>query len=274
MPIEREVPGDDYSLFDKEERVMENAAAMIVQLGQVAQGVRDLAGAYGKGYSEQRRMLRIGDRLQLDLHQANQSLSAQTEELQRLNAVLELEIKLREELAEELRQIAITDVLTGLHTRRHILELGGLEEKRWRRHKGSLSLVLIDIDHFKKVNDTYGHATGDEVLKRFAGVCRAVFREIDLIGRFGGEEFLVVLPETRRADACVIAERLRGQTESETTTMQTHGIRITVSIGVTELLETDKSLEHAISRADLALYRAKNAGRNRVECGDAADVAG
>lgn len=268
----QELPGEDYSLFDKEERVLENAAAMVAQLEQVAQGVRDLADAYGKGYTEQRRMLRISDRLQLDLHQANRVLASQAAELKRLNLALESEVKRREELADELRKIATTDVLTGLHTRRHVLELGGLEEKRRRRHGGNLSLVLIDIDHFKKVNDSHGHAAGDEVLKRFAGVCRTVFREIDLIGRFGGEEFLVILPATGLDNACDIAERLRCQTENETITLQGNGVRITVSIGVTELLETDPSLEHAISRADLALYRAKNAGRNRVECGDAAGV--
>jgi diguanylate cyclase (GGDEF)-like protein len=164
-----------------------------------------------------------------------------------------------------LRLIATVDVLTGLYTRRHILELGGREEERWRRHGGHLSLALIDIDHFKKVNDTYGHASGDEVLKRFAEVCRETFRQIDFIGRFGGEEFLVVLPDTGMDDACAIAERLRLHTESENIVLQKAGIRITASIGVSEMTPADASLEQAVSRADAALYRAKNNGRNRVE---------
>ncbi|MBS4096703.1 MAG: GGDEF domain-containing protein [Sulfuricella sp.] len=261
-----ELPGASFSLFDTEERVLEDAATMVGQLEQVAQGVRDLAGEYRKSYGEQRRMLRISDRLQLDLHQANQVLASQAIELKRLNSALGEEIRRREELAEELRQIAITDVLTGLHTRRHILELGSLEEKRWRRHGGNLSLALIDIDYFKKVNDSYGHAAGDQALIKFAEICRAASREIDLIGRFGGEEFLIIFPETPLGDAGLVAERLRKQAENESIVIQNVGIKITVSIGVTALLETDKTLEHAISRADQALYRAKGAGRNRVEC--------
>jgi len=264
-PKPEELPGNDFSLFDKEERVLENADAMIVKLELVAQGVRDLAGAYQQGYREQRRMLRISDRLQLDLHQANQTLASQADELKQLNMALETENKLREALAEELHLIATTDVLTGLHTRRHVLELGGHEEKRWRRKHGHLSLVMIDIDHFKKVNDTHGHSAGDEVLKAFAAVCRRTFRQTDVIGRFGGEEFLAILPETSLDEACVIAERLRRQTQEETIALHHAETRITVSIGATELLDSDSSLEQTISRADVALYRAKGAGRNRIE---------
>lgn len=241
----------EFTLFDEEERVLRRADSMIAKLEEVAGGVRALADAYRQGYSEQRRMVRISDRLQLDLHKANQALEAEN--------------KVREGLETELRLIATVDVLTGLYTRRHILELGSQEEQRWRRHGGHLSLALIDIDHFKKVNDSYGHAAGDEVLKKFAEICRRTFRQIDFIGRFGGEEFLGVLPDTGMDDACAIAERLRLQTENENIDLPKSGIRITVSIGVSEVNDVDMSLEQAISRADAALYRAKDNGRNRIE---------
>lgn len=274
MAIDQEHAGSEFTLFDQEERVLQNAASMLVKLEEVAEGLRGLTGAYQQGYREQRRMLRISDRLQLDLHQANQTLGSQADELKQLNTALETENKLREALTEELHLIATTDVLTGLHTRRHILELGKHEEKRWQRHQGHLSLVLIDIDHFKKVNDTHGHAAGDEVLKKFATVCRRMFRQTDCIGRFGGEEFLVILPETGLDEACAIAERLRCQTKEETMALPNAETRITVSIGATELLNSDSSLEQAISRADMALYRAKNTGRNRTERMDAGEERG
>ncbi len=251
MTSQPERPDSEFSLFDEEERVMRRAAAMIANLEDVGGSLRALADAYRQGYSEQRRMVRISDRLQLDLHEANQALEA--------------EIKLREGLEAELRLIATVDMLTGLYTRRHILETGELEEKRWRRHGGRLSLVLADIDHFKLVNDTYGHAVGDEVLKGFAEICRGAFRQTDFIGRFGGEEFLVVLPGTGLDDACAIAERLRFQTENGKVSVPSAKIKITVSIGVSEMSGGDASLEQAISRADEALYRAKARGRNRIE---------
>lgn len=263
--MDQEQADGEFSLFDQEERVLHSAASMIAKLEEVSGGLRELAGAYQQGYREQRRMLRISDRLQLDLHLANQALGSQADELKKLNTALEAENRLRKALAEELRLIATTDVLTGLHTRRHILELGAHEERRWRRHQGHLSLALIDIDHFKKVNDTHGHAAGDEALKIFTAICRRTFRQTDFIGRFGGEEFLVVLPETNLDEACIIAERLRCQTQEETIALHNAEVRITVSIGTTELLSADSSLEQAIFRADMALYRAKDAGRNRIE---------
>jgi len=241
----------EFSLFDEEERILRRADSMIAKLEEVSGGLSALADAYRQGYSEQRRMVRISDRLQFDLHKANQALEAEN--------------KVRVGLEAELRLIATVDVLTGLYTRRHILELGDQEEQRWRRHGGHLSLALIDIDHFKKVNDTYGHASGDEVLKRFAEVCRKTFRQIDFIGRFGGEEFLVVLPDTGMDDACAIAERLRLHTENENIELHNSTIKITASIGVSEMNQSDTSLEQAISRADAALYRAKDNGRNRIE---------
>lgn len=241
----------EFSLFDEEEGVLRRADSMIAKLEEVSAGLGALAEAYRQGYSEQRRMVRISDRLQLDLHKANQALEAEN--------------KVREGLEAELRLIATVDVLTGLYTRRHILELGGQEERRWHRHGGHLSLALIDIDHFKKVNDTHGHAAGDEVLKKFAEVCRKTFRQIDFIGRFGGEEFMVILPDTGMDDACAITERLRLNTENENIQLQNAEVKITVSIGVSEMNQSDASLEQAISRADAALYRAKNNGRNRIE---------
>lgn len=257
-----------FTLFEQEEQVIARADAIVVKLESVSVSLREFALAYRRGYREQKRMMRISDRLQGDLQSANQRLGDQARELQLLNDALQSENQLREALATELRLIATTDVLTGLHTRRHLLELGGLEEKRWRRHHQPLSLLIFDIDFFKRVNDSYGHAAGDEVLRAFADICRETFRASDIVGRFGGEEFLAILPATKTVDAFQIAERLRKRTELETVRFGNADIHFTVSVGVTETRDADQTLEQTIFRADMALYKAKNAGRNRTEYAD------
>lgn len=257
-----------FTLFEQEEQVMRRADVMIGELASVTGSLREFAEAYRQGYREQKHMVRISDRLQGDLQEANRRLSEQARELQILNAALETENRLREQLTAELRQIATSDGLTGLFTRRHLLELAEVEEKRWRRHGQPLSLIIVDVDFFKKINDSHGHLAGDEVLRVFAEICRTTFRATDIVGRFGGEEFLAVLPTTQAADACRIAERLRGRTEQESIKFADREIRFTISIGVTEMRQSDQSLEQTISRADQALYKAKNAGRNRTESND------
>lgn len=265
MTPKRPPAHDTFSLFDNEERVLLGAETMLHQLEQFSGGVKELAAAYRKSYAEHRRLLRISDRLQLDLHKANQSLAAQAAELKRLNAALEEEVALRQQLAEELRLIATIDGLTGFYTRRHILELAAIEEKRQRHLDEPVSLALLDLDHFKQINDNYGHAAGDEVLRCFAANCRKVCRETDLIGRFGGEEFLILFPQTELDIAQSVVENLRHYIAEHPVTFDGQVIAVSASIGVTALQSSDPSLEHALSRADRALYCAKHQGRNRIE---------
>jgi diguanylate cyclase (GGDEF)-like protein len=164
----------------------------------------------------------------------------------------------------ELERLAATDSLTGAMNRRRFLEAGGKELRRGMRYDVPVSIILFDVDHFKKVNDTYGHLAGDEVLRQLVKVAKETLREHDLLCRYGGEEFAVLLPETDSAAAEVAAMRLRQAVEGSTIRTENGDIRITVSVGGTQLDAHSDSLESALSRADSGLYEAKEGGRNRV----------
>lgn len=254
----------NYSLFADEERVIDQAGEMVAKLEEVAEGVRVLADAYRKQYREQQRMVRLSDRIQLELHSANQRLEEQAQELKSLNKALTKEIEQRQVLEDELRLLATTDPLTGLLTRRQFFELGKRESARKARNGCQLCLVLIDLDHFKKINDKFGHAAGDEALKAFGQLCREKLRETDVTARIGGEEFAVLLPDTGLSKAVEIAERLRQAVGQCELTCQGHCFRMTASMGVTVFSDQGDTLDQAFSRADKALYQAKAAGRDQT----------
>jgi diguanylate cyclase (GGDEF)-like protein len=170
-------------------------------------------------------------------------------------------------LHTELQKIAITDPLTGLYNRRGLLELGRHEVERFQRFNQPLSAIMLDIDHFKNVNDTYGHPVGDQVLCGLAERCRILIRQVDIIGRYGGEEFSILLPETDLFQASAIAERLRRSVEESPFFTEAGPISITVSLGVSRAGRSLDSLVTLIEQADAALYQAKQNGRNRVEIG-------
>jgi diguanylate cyclase (GGDEF)-like protein len=136
---------------------------------------------------------------------------------------------------------------------------------RVRRYEENATLLMLDLDHFKQVNDRFGHASGDEVLRHFAALTRDTLRRLDLLGRIGGEEFAILLPGTDIVGARSSAERLR-QRIASTPAITSRGLKITftVSIGLTALAVTDDHAEHTLARADSALYQAKTSGRNRV----------
>jgi diguanylate cyclase (GGDEF)-like protein len=169
-------------------------------------------------------------------------------------------------MTRELREMATTDFLTGLSNRRHFTARTEEELARGQRlNAQQATVVALDLDHFKQINDTHGHAAGDAVLKRFAALLRGELRQIDTAGRMGGEEFAILLPGADAAAAKAFGERLR-QKVMDTPMM--HGgqtIRLTVSIGISAMSPGDTSADAVLVRADGALYRAKEGGRNRVE---------
>ncbi len=170
------------------------------------------------------------------------------------------------ELCAQLEAVALSDALTGVHSRRWLQETLPRIIDRHRFNQQQLTIALVDVDHFKRVNDTYGHPTGDRVLVEIAQALRAKLRPSDFVARFGGEEFVVVLPNTTLAGARIAAERIREAVNAAVITTRQHGTlpSVSVSIGLGELHEgIDQSA--LLETADAALYRAKHNGRNRVE---------
>ncbi|WP_083468091.1 GGDEF domain-containing protein [Methylobacterium tarhaniae] len=255
-------PANVFSLFDNEEAVLDRTDVMLTQLAAVADGVKVLAEAYRRGYREQRRLVRLSDRMQADLQKANKRLAEQQRDLQSLNHALSGEIETSARLEAELRRLADTDPLTGALARRRFLEVCARD---WPRRDGqSACLLMLDLDRFKLVNDSHGHAAGDAALIAFVTACRSALRSLDAVGRLGGEEFAVLLVETGPEDGAVIAERIRAAVAANPVATEGGPIGITVSIGLAEAGPAE-SLEAAMRRADAALYAAKHGGRNRVE---------
>ncbi len=172
------------------------------------------------------------------------------EELKAMNAIIQ--------------QMAFTDELTGLYNRRGIWEFGKREVDRAIRFNRPLSAIMLDLDRFKLINDRYGHPMGDIVLRQFANFCRGSVRTIDVVGRYGGEEFIILLPEASMRQAAVVAERIRKNLAEMDFQTPNGDIHITVSAGVTEFTPEVESLEVLFDMADRALYKAKRQGRNKV----------
>jgi diguanylate cyclase (GGDEF)-like protein len=180
------------------------------------------------------------------LREGREALDAANETLRRKN--------------EELERVSVTDGLTGLYNRRRLMEVLSDETRRSQRLKHTFAALMVDVDHFKKYNDTFGHLEGDAVLTRVATMLREATREVDFVARYGGEEFLVMLPETAMPEAQEIAERIRSRIAEASFT----GRRITVSIGVAEFPLHGQTPEQVIAAADEALYEAKREGRDKV----------
>jgi len=167
-------------------------------------------------------------------------------------------------MLQKLKKLAITDGLTGLFNSRHFYKQLDMEVDRLKRYKHSISLLIIDIDHFKEFNDSFGHLEGDKVLVKLGALIKSCLRRMDTAYRYGGEEFTVILPETNNADAIIVAERIRKIIEEETfTTSSNEKMTITVSIGSTEY-QHEERISAFVQRADKALYISKDLGRNRI----------
>lgn len=169
-----------------------------------------------------------------------------------------------QQLIRQLENMATTDALTGVYNRRYFLLAAEQELQRCRRYQHPVSLLMIDVDHFKSINDNGGHAAGDQVLRRLAAVLVGELRRSDMIGRLGGEEFALLLPETNLAMASLIAERIRSRVAAARFGQQGQELQITLSLGLAEAGGEITSLQALMERADKRMYRAKQLGRNRV----------
>lgn len=176
-----------------------------------------------------------------------------------------IDITERKSLQRKLEEQAHQDYLTGLNNRRYFLEQGEMEFVRARRFKTPMAVLMLDIDYFKRVNDSYGHKAGDLVLQELAEILSQTLRTIDIVSRMGGEEFAILLPQTDRADAEQIAERVRLLVEMTPKKLDSGElVHYTISIGLATMDESDTVIDSIINRADKALYKAKNSGRNKV----------
>jgi diguanylate cyclase (GGDEF)-like protein len=177
-----------------------------------------------------------------------------TNELKQANQLLEQE-------KSRLKKLSYTDQLTSLYNRYKIKELFDYEKKQIIRYKTELAIIIIDIDYFKTINDSYGHTVGDLILIELANLLQTIVRNSDVVSRWGGEEFVILAPKTNLEQARVLAEKIRHKIKSH---HFSHDIHMTVSFGVTSFQEND-TLERIILRADEALYKAKESGRDRVK---------
>jgi diguanylate cyclase (GGDEF)-like protein len=197
-----------------------------------------------------------------EIRRLNFELEAAKKELEATKRIIRIkEIELDAVIAQA-EEVSHVDVLTCLPNRRQVIKQLQNEVIRAERYKTTLSISMIDIDHFKKINDSYGHTVGDQVLFQLANILQESVRDPDTVGRYGGEEFLVVLPNTRLKDAAGQAARLCKRVR-ETDINIGELIRMTISIGVAEYRHGQENWQKFLSRADLALYESKNNGRDR-----------
>ena len=208
------------------------------------------------------------NRTRLALADLNLNLESQVQErtatLRQTNVLLQDEINERVRLEDELRYQATTDTLTGISNRRYFLESAQNEMNRARRFGHPLAIALLDIDHFKSINDTYGHAAGDQALLVFVTTCQQNLRDIDVFARLGGDEFVILLPETDCDQAYTALECFRKDLTAVPFDFAGQSVQITSSIGISNLANENESLNAFLKRADEALYQAKEAGRNQI----------
>ncbi|MFD2164899.1 diguanylate cyclase [Thalassotalea euphylliae] len=168
------------------------------------------------------------------------------------------------EAMDELERASRIDGLTQIYNRRFWEESLSREFCRCERYKTAMSLILFDLDHFKRLNDTYGHQCGDMVLEQTAACIKSLLRDADIFGRYGGEEFAIILPETRLPGAAEVAERVRKKVAEQEFVFEGDRIQVSISLGVAELSDEHQRYEQVISSADNELYRAKSMGRNQI----------
>ncbi len=223
--------------------------------------VSELSQAKARITEQHDKLLRTNE----DLLRQKEDLAATAESLELARGALAAEIKRRADLELRLRHLAATDPLTGIANRRSLFDAASSEMQRAQRYGDPFSIIMIDIDHFKLINDRFGHAGGDQVLAEFARLCARTCRiDLDVTGRVGGEEFAIVMPGTGLEGAHGFAERLREAINTAAFVVAEKPAPVTASFGVAEFQASDCTTAEIFKRADDALYRAKAAGRNRV----------
>jgi len=201
----------------------------------------------------------------LELHSLQQKLSAANLQLQESNNRLKAEIEKRAQIEATLQELATTDALTNLHNRRHFFDLAEQEFSRAKRYQLYFSLLMIDLDNFKTVNDKLGHLYGDRVLQVVAKCISQNSRYVDISGRYGGDEFVILLPETEPSFAQVFAGRLSQVVRTQLDKLEEMTVLVTLSIGIANFSwEADITFDTLLDQADRALYKAKQAGRDRI----------
>jgi diguanylate cyclase (GGDEF)-like protein len=217
-----------------------------------------IASLYSKSkYSEYLSLEIIKDK-NLELIEKNKEVETQKKALRDMNSYLE-------EKNEQLFLHSTIDPLTNTYSRRYFTELFSKELTKSKRHPSPLCCIIFDIDHFKKVNDNYGHLAGDYILKSVSKIIHREIRNEDIFGRYGGDEFVIVLPAINLNNAEIVAEKIRKSIHNETFVFDTINIKITLSIGISAVDDSIDTIEAAIENSDSALYLAKGNGRNRVE---------
>ena len=219
------------------------------EFGQLAEQFNKLSAQLNDANHRLQSKINVSDK---KLIQNNRQLLKQSEDLK--------------QISDEFRKLSVTDALTGIYNRRHFEELIKTETEIAQRHGEVFSLLIIDIDHFKMVNDNYGHPCGDSVLKEVAGTLKNNLRKTDIICRVGGEEFVAICKRADKATAMDISNKLREKVESLTTPFGDERIKVTISVGVASL-NSESTEEHADSlykQADIAVYHSKKSGRNRI----------
>ncbi|HPC36688.1 MAG TPA: diguanylate cyclase [Candidatus Marinimicrobia bacterium] len=205
---------------------------------------------------------------ELHLKEAIEALKSARSDLQELNTLLDTRVQERTQALEEanrrLESLSTTDALTGIYNRRHFDQELKREIARSKRYNSPLSLLMLDIDLFKIVNDTYGHLLGDEVLKAIGQILTNCLRKNDICARYGGEEFVVLLPETGEKEAFLVAEKIRATVAKREIAFEQSLARVTISIGIAQFNSTEMAEgTQLVDAADKALYQAKRSGRNK-----------
>lgn len=200
---------------------------------------------------------------QLQKDEANRALHESQQELIASHNALADRIAELQAARDELARLVSIDTLTGLYSRHRWFEVSALEFRRYQRHRRPLGVVIVDLDLFKRVNDTFGHEAGDGVLKQFANVLKLALRQSDVAGRIGGEEFAVLLPETSTEGVQMVARRIVERCRNLEVATPSGHVKFSCSVGVAEVTPDDESFDEALRRADRALYNAKESGRDR-----------
>jgi len=217
------------------------------------------------------RITRISDRYQSVSREEAQSVSGryhkQLRQLEKIARISDRYQSMMRDLNEALKEASTKDALTGIGNRRMLMESLKAETARAERLNRPLTVALADVDRFKSVNDAYGHEAGDKVLVQIASAIRSGVRDYDLCGRWGGEEFMVIMPESGAAEAACVVERMRNAIASIEMTAGDHSLQLSASFGVAER-RPGESISDTINRADVALFEAKRKGRNRYEISD------